>query len=376
MKQLLYLVVIIALGAGTWFAISKVREAAAEQDGTRPRTAIIERRTIERVVSAGGFVEPIVSVEVKSEISGRIAKIMVSEGDQVSRNQPLVELDTTALRTELTEAQRNYQAFKLRLEKARRDFARLEGLMERQYAQQSQFLDAQTELELAEIEVEVRQARLEKAQENLDKATILSPRDGVVTDLGVSQGQVVIGATSVNQGTTLMKVHDLNHLLVRTTVNEIDISGIEVGAKARISFDSLPGLNFTGTVRSISPFAVNESNVRVFPLRISFEANGERVRPGISANVEIPVETVEDTLSVVLSAVFSEGRQRFVFIEREDGSVERRPVRTGLSNAHVVELTEGVDEGEIVRLTRPQDYIGPAQTAGNRTDRQQSARRG
>ncbi len=375
MKQLIYLIVILALGAGTWFAVAKVREAAAEQDGARPRTAVVERRTIERVVSASGFVEPIVTVEVKSEISGRIAGIMVREGDTVVRNQPLVELDTTALRTELTEAQRNFQAFKLRLEKARRDFIRLEGLMERQYAQESQFLDAQTELELAEIEVEVRQARLEKAQENLDKATILAPRDGIVTDLGVSQGQVVIGATSVNQGTTLMRVHDLDQLLVRSTVNEIDISGIEAGSKARISFDSLPGLNFVGTVQTISPFAINESNVRVFPLRIAFEANGERVRPGISANIEIPVEIVEDTLSVVLSAVFSEGRQRFVFVENENGTIEKRPVKTGLSNAHVVELTAGVTAGEIVRLTRPQEFIESAKAATNGEERP-SRRRG
>lgn len=364
MKQLTYLAVIIALGAGTWFAISKVRESTAEQRNERPRTSVVERRTIERVVSAGGFVQPVVSVEVKSEISGRIANVMVSEGDRVVRNQPLVELDTTALRTEFVEAQRNYQAFKLRLEKARRDFERLEGLMEHRYAQESQYFDAKTELELAEIEVDVREARLVKAQESLDKATILSPRDGIVTDISVSQGQVVIGATSVNQGTTLMRVHDLDELLVHTTVNEIDISGIKVGAKARITFDSIPGLTIEGEVQQISPFAINESNVRVFPVRIAFDAGDNRIRPGISANVEIPVEIVENVPSIVLSAVFSEGRQRFVFVESADGSVEKRNVRTGLSNAHVIEIIEGVGEGDVVRLTRPKDYNPDKAAAG------------
>lgn len=191
----------------------------------------------------------------------------------------------------------------------------------------------------------------------MDKATILAPLDGIVTDLNITEGQVVVGATSVNQGTTLMKVHDLDKLLVKTSVNEIDIEGIQINTPVHISFDSLPGLTFKGTVSEIAAFAIVENNLRMFPIKIAFDSQDQPVRAGISANVDIPVESAQDVLAVVLSAVFSDGNRRHVYIHKSDTEYEKRTITTGINNIHHVQITSGVEEGDTVRLTRPRDVL-------------------
>ncbi len=358
MKTVIIIVILAALGTGAYFTWTKIQEESAPSGPAFATTSESSRQTIEEAIEASGFVEPVISTDVRSEISGRIAHIYVEPGETVVRGQKLVELDRTALITELTEAQRHYQAELLRMDQARRNYERLQGLFSKNFAQESEFLDTETAYELSKIQVEVRKAQLEKAEENLSKTIITAPQPGIISDLNINEGQVIIGATSVNQGTLLMVIHDLGDLYVKLSVNELDIEKLEPGMAAEVTFDALPNLTFNGKVSSVHPFAINENNLRVFTVEITFDPGGKRVRPGISANVRIVTSRVEDAVAVGLSAVFNERGEHYVYVIDANGNREKRPVKIGINNNMWIEIREGVEAGETVSLVRSRNQ-GP-----------------
>ncbi len=315
-------------------------------------TVQVELGTIENTVEAGGEVRPQVSSAVRSEISGRIGRIFVEDGEEVEAGQKLIELEQVSLLTELREAERNFQADELRVEQARWNYLREQELFEKEYSQEKSLMDNRIALELAEIQLAVREARLEKARENLDKTTIRAPHDGIITEMDLNEGQVITGATSVNQGTQLMMINNLERLYIQIDVNELDISRIREGMPVRISFDALTDQEFSGEVLRRFPYAREEGGQRVFRLHIAFDASNKRILPGISANVTIPVEVVADVPVVLISAVFSERGEKVVYRVGEDGSVRRRPVETGIDDLHNIHIINGVEPGDVLSLKR------------------------
>ena len=239
------------------------------------------------------------------------------------------------------------------MERARRDYEREQELREKGFTNQKTYLDAKTDLEIAEIELNVRLARLERARETLAKTTILAPHAGVVSHLDLSEGQVIVGATSVNEGTVLMKINDPTVLLVETRVTEIDYNRIHEGMSARVTFDALPDQEFVGEITSITNYAERVDNQRVFGVEVNFVAHGAQVQPGISANIEVPIARAEDVPAVVLSAIFVEGQKAYAYVRAADGTFEKREVETGVRNAFNVQITSGLEVADVVSLVKP-----------------------
>ncbi|MEM0965166.1 MAG: efflux RND transporter periplasmic adaptor subunit [Verrucomicrobiota bacterium] len=354
MKKILIVVILLGLlGTGGWYFWSAYESSQSATAESGRATFAVVSRTIRENIEATGIVEPKVSTEVRSEISGRIESIFVEEGDEVERGQPLIELDRITLQNELTEAERNLQSFQLRLEQAERNFLRLQKLSQQEFARESELEDAETEFALAQLDLEVRETRVETARDNLDKATILAPQAGVISNLDVNEGQVIVGATSVNQGTLLMNVNDLSELIVRSSVNEVDVMRISEKTEVLISFDSIPDLTIEGDITEISRFGRADNSVRVFPIEVTFPADDSRLRSGITANLFFPLAEVTDVPAVLISAVFNiRGKQTLVVL-MENGEYEMREVTTGLSDTEFVQILEGASLGDEVSLTRP-----------------------
>ncbi len=352
-KAFIFLAILVVLGGAGWFAWSAWKSSSEESKGKDEKTLEVVSRTIRENIEANGVVEPRVATEVRSEISGRIDSILVEEGDHVDRGQILVELDRNTLRNELSEAERNLQAYQLRLQQAERTFRRLGILSEREFARTSELEDAETAYELALLEMEVRKTRVETARDNLDKATILAPQGGIVSDLDINEGQVIVGATSVNQGTILMNVNDMSELVVRASINEVDVNQIEAGDEVQIEFDSIPDLAVEGTITSVSRFGQSEGGRRVFPVEVSFPATDERLRVGISADLLFPVAEAIDVPAVLISAVFDIDGESTLIMVGEDGTKTMQPVETGLSDNQYIEIVSGAQVGDQISLTRP-----------------------
>jgi len=354
MKRALISLLILALvGGGIYGLLQVLPESSGKQ--THIRTDTAERRDLKSVVPATGEVLPLLSSSVKSEISGRITKIMIEEGEAVVREQQLLELDRTSLETRLREAQRSLEAEKLRLEKSERNYKRLEELFAKKFVGEKEYLDAQTELNLAQLNLEISQARLEDAAEDLSKTTILAPHDGVVTLLGVLEGQVISGASSVSNGTDLLTIAQLNELYMEANINEVDVEKLFIGQPAFLRFDAIPDFQVEGRISVIAPSARKDGNVRVFPIEVVFEVADNRVRPGISATVEVPIESADNVVSVLLSAVFNDKGKSITYVETLTGW-ERREVTTGINNLQHVEIRSGLNEGEVVALSRPLEF--------------------
>ena len=358
MKKLILAVIVLGVLGTLTYYVAKYLIAVKAMEAMDPTpTTQVVKVDIDENVSATGFVQPIVTTEIRSEINGKIAKIYVEDGSVVKEGDILLELDKTSLESENSKASNEYSLQKLTLEQEERDFQRQEELMKKGFAIAKDFDDAKTSLRKAKIQLEVKKAEWEKAQDNLSKTSILAPQSGTITDMNLTPGQVIVGAGSVSEGTLLMKVSSLENLYVEVKINEIEVEKIKAVKEPDISFDSMGDLRFKGEVIYVSPYAKNENNIRVFPVKVAFTAVGGRVRPGISANIEFPVKKVKDVCAVILSAVYAEDKVKYVFAKRGDGMWEKRRVETGINDIKYVEITKGLKEGETVALSFPKKNL-------------------
>jgi len=181
----------------------------------------------------------------------------------------------------------------------------------------------------------------------------MAPHDGMITLLDVVEGQVISGATSVNNGTDLLTLAQLDQLYLEASINEVDVEKLELGRQAQITFDAIPDFTIDGEISVIAASARRDDNIRVFPIEVVFEVADARVRPGISASVEIPVANAENVPSVILSAVFNEDDgSSYVFLKNPAGW-ERRSVEVGINNLQYVEIKTGLAPDDVVALSRP-----------------------
>lgn len=319
-------------------------------------TALVEKKTIEERITVSGFVKPETVTEIKSEINGRIIRILVENGQFVEQDELLLEIDPQTYQTTVESNDRTTRQRRLDVEKAERDMRRIKQLYENDFATEQEYLDAVTDLESKKLQLEIAQAALDNAKIELAKTAIRAPHAGMISDLDVFVGNVISGAGSFSNGTTLMKVNDMSKLRVEADLNEIEANKIAVGAQTNLTFDSLPKTAFSGTVNYLSSFGVQDSATSTlykFPVRVNFTTGGVLVRPGTSANLLILVADAADAACVPASAVFIENGVRYVFVKRGERRFERRPVTIGIGNLNFIQITEGVSAGETIATTRP-----------------------
>jgi RND family efflux transporter MFP subunit len=361
-KNLIILTTVALVAAATvyWWpedAVKGGRRAGGAKGGApqNPIESIVAIRDIEETVDAAGYVRPVIFSDVKAEVSGKIQKIHVKDGQVVKKGDILIELDPLLVKADQEEARRNVQLQALNLEKSTRDLKRAEALREKGFVSDRELLDARTAYEVTKLQCDVAQSRFEKAEENVRKTVLVAPHDGMVSDANnLVEGQVVIGAQSINSGTLLLRVSDVSVLRVDVNLNEFAATRLSLGREATITFDSIPGLTKKGQVTFLAPFGtpdVKTPDLRVFPCQVSFAA-GDGARPGISANLSVLVAREAGCLSIPVSAIFVEGKDRIVYAKGGSGEWERRSVKLGLSDAGYTQVKSGVQAGETVSLVR------------------------
>ncbi len=205
--------------------------------------------------------------------------------------------------------------------------------------------DAKT-VQLAQARYEAAQATLEKAQETLEAATIVAPFDGTVIAVGAEVGDLV------SSGTSIVTLADLSGLEVIASVDETDISQVEVGQKAQISFDALTGRTFSGKVLEVPLEGTLAQNVVSYEVRFSLEsAEDADLLPGMTANVNIVTGQKQNVLLVPLLAI-QQGDTGDVVLVRDSttGTTATAPVQVGLNDGTYVEIVRGLIEGDVVEV--------------------------
>lgn len=355
MKRAIITLFVLALIIVGIYGLLQVVPEGKGRKSSAVQTNTASLRDLKSVIPATGEVLPLLSSIVKSEISGRITRIAVKEGDSVQRGEVLVELDRISLETRVREAERSFEADRLRLERSKRNYERLNELYAKKFVGEKEFLDAETDFRLSELNLEIAQARLEDAEEDLSKTVITAPHEGILTLLNVTDGQVISGATSVSNGTDLLTIAQLSELYMEANINEVDVERLFVGQSAYLRFDAIPDFEVEGRIDVIAPSARRDGNIRVFPIEVVFEVADNRVRPGISATVEVPIASVEGVVSILISGVFTEEQSSHVYLKTATGW-ERRKVEVGINDLQYVEIKNGLDADDAIALSRPPSF--------------------
>ncbi|MFP3904280.1 MAG: efflux RND transporter periplasmic adaptor subunit, partial [Armatimonadota bacterium] len=196
-------------------------------------------------------------------------------------------------------------------------------------------------------EVARAEAALANARAKLAYATIEAPITGVIGTVTTQEGETVAAGLSAP---TFVEIIDLGRLEVDAFVDEVDIGKVKVGQKAQFTVDAFPDRTFAGHVRAIYPDAVIQDNVVYYDVVIEIEDDyAGLLRPQMTTNVTIFLETREDVLFVPNGAVHREQGETVAYVVR-DGSSERRVVEIGVRQDGEAEVVEGLKEGEEVLL--------------------------
>lgn len=358
------LVLMILLGvAGTFgYRHLEKQKAATQIQQEEELTAEVTRETIELNVEVSGDIEPLEQVEVKAEVSAKLKKIHVELGGHAERGELLFELDDQELLTELESAELEIASARLDLEKALSDHQRNQRLFEKELIPARDVANSLTDKELAENSVERAQKRVQNVKDKLDKTKVHAPISGIILEMPVVEGQIIVAAASVNSGTLLMTLADLSNLVITTHINQIDVAKLNSKMKINFYVDPLPDETFNGRIHTIAPTATVKQNVKGFQVDMVIPEPDKRLKPGMTANVVIPIDVRKDVLSVPLAAVFSEpDRTKVVYIYNREGvSPEKRLVEIGVADLDYVEIESGLAENEVVMLTRPKREKGGA----------------
>ncbi len=363
MKSLAFtLLALLLIGGGGYlgwrlYIANAPDSAVAEEENV----AQVTRQDIALFVRVAGDIEPVVQVEVRPEISARIKKLNVALGQTVTAGDTLVELDDRELLTERNAAEIEIVGARVEAEKAKRDHERDQRLFEKQLISAQAVADSGTRLELAENTLRRAQSRLQTVKDRLEKTRVLAPMDGTILELPVVEGQVVVGAGSVNSGTMLMKLARMDRLQIATHVNQVDVAKLSPGMPIEFTVDSIRTGDMPGVIERIAPTATVRRNIKGFTVDILIENPDPRLRPGMTAEVRIPIEKAEGVLAVPLAAVFNDtngGRITFVRTNGAKSPVEKRPVEIGIANLDFVQIKDGLNENETVLLSRPK--LGPS----------------
>ena len=370
MKNFLILVLVAAaLAVGGVFAWKKFgpEPQAASAVKTRPTTAVAEKRDIKFFVNVAGDIGPAEQVSVRPEVNGKIDALPVDIGDAVKKDQILFTLDDKDLQTERSQRVTEIDGAKLSLkgsqvnrDQAKRNFDRAQELSDGKLISQEVFEESRTEYEKAKNQVDLAQNSLFRANtalaqvdERLTKTKIKAPFDCTILTRPVSVGQAVSGSGGFNSGTEVLTIANLQEMVINAHVNQVDVTRLFINQEVDIQIDSVPGLEIKGAVDRLAPQATIKNGIKGFACRIQLKAPDKRVRPGMTANISIPVASAENVVSVPLSAVFSEQGERFVYVKKDDGSMERTVVQIGVSDFFFAEVTKGLTGGEEVSLETP-----------------------
>lgn len=363
-------------------------------------------RTIISSVSESGVVEPVVEVKIAADVSGEVVALDVREGMEVKRGQVLVTIRPDNYESALEMAQASLsgslaseQNAKAAVEQAYQrflsdsvNFYRQDALFQKKVVTKMEWdaaklqLDiarsawrgSQSNLKSAKYQSEGRAASLKTAQSDLRKTTLFATMDGTITRQNVKTGERVVG-TAQMAGTELFRIADLSKMQVLVKINENDIVHVKIGDTAHVEIDAFEGKTFKGKVTEIAYSAsssasvtgVSNDQITSFEVKVEIDPasylnetsimrgvapHQSPFRPGMSAQVEIFTEVVENAVAVPIQAVTirrigeddAEAPKEVVFVLGKDMKVLQKEVKTGIADDKYIELLSGLAKGEQV----------------------------
>jgi HlyD family secretion protein len=383
---------VLALGAGGWTAYTIHKKKNA---GTEVRMEQVSRRDLVSAVTASGKIEPQTSVDISADITGRIIRIAVEEGDLVTKGQFLVQIDPAQYQAAVSRAEgvvSSTQATLLQT-RANRDQAERAWKRANELTRLGPNLiapataeEARTALDVAEAtysatraQLDQSRASLQEAKDNLAKTRLMSPIAGRVVRLAVEEGEVAVPGTFSRETGLLLTIADLSVILAKVQVDETDVVRLTHDDSVEVTIDAYPDSTFVGRVTRVSQSAkltstetASGSNDRAvdFDVEITLEAPPDDIRPDLSCTARIVTDTRGNALSIPIIALTVRDHERLPnennpaldtmtrrrTAEREEegvflvqnGVANFRPVKVGIAGDEYFEVVDGLRGGETI----------------------------
>jgi HlyD family secretion protein len=309
-------VLLLVAAGGFFFYRHKHRDQA-----TAVQTDEVRRGEVIELVAATGRVQPQTEVKISANVSGRIDVLAVKEGDRVEVGQVLAEIDPTRYSALVLESEAGLRSNRAEarlaaanLEQAKRDYDRRRQMNTQGLGSAGDLENAETSLKVAEARrdasneaVSRAEALLVQARDDRSKTTLRAPKAGIVTQLNVEVGEVVLG-TSQNVGTTLMTIADLNRMEVLSEIDESEVVKVALGDSARIELDALAGKSFSGTISEIANSATTRGRGTAeeethFEVKVAIAGDVSALRPGMTATLDVMTERRDRVLHLPIQCV-------------------------------------------------------------------------
>lgn len=297
MKKLIWIGVVVVLSAAGWWYYSKDDETAESPY----RFATIERGDLEATVAATGNLSAVTTVEVGTQVSGRIDKIYVDFNDRVQQGQLIARIDPTLLEQNVRDAEARLERSRAEVAHRQREFDWNKTLFDAQFITETEFNTIRYNLEVAQADLKSAEISLERARQNLSYTVIYAPIDGVVVERNVDVGQTVAASLSAPQ--LFLIANDLAKMEILAAVDESDIGQIVEGQKVRFTVQAYPDRTFIGTVRQVRLQSTTQENVVNYTVVIDVQNDEGLLLPGMTATVDFLVETAQDVLMVANAAL-------------------------------------------------------------------------
>lgn len=331
------MLVALAAGGGWWWT------QRAKADDVGYRTSKIERGSLQATVSASGAVNPVTQVSVGTQVSGQIKELLVDFNSEVKAGQLIATIDpetfeyrvrsaqadVDAARAAVLTAQANIAASNAAVSRAQvdqteaqRDLDRQQSLVDKQFvaqsvadkarallassnesvkAAQAQLGVTQAQIKSAQANVQQRESALAQARIDLSRTKITSPVNGIVIKRAIEKGQTV--AASLQSPELFVIAQNLSDMQVDASIDESDVGRIRNGQKASFTVDAYPGQTFDGEVRQVRKAAQNVANVVTYVAVVAFTNVGNKLLPGMTANVRLITDVRQDVLKVPNAAL-------------------------------------------------------------------------
>src|SRR3954464_726842 len=265
------------------------------------QTANITRGPITQAVTATGTLNPVLNVQVGSQVSGNIAKLFADFNSQVKAGQVVAQIDPALFQATVTQAEGDLASVQAALELARLNAKRTQDLFNRKTSSQADLDQAMATLHQAEANLKIKQGALDKAKADLDHCTITSPVDGEVISRSVDVGQTV--AASLQAPVIFTIANDLTKMQIDANVAEADVGVVAIDQEVDFTVDAFPNQTFHGKIVQVRNAPITVQNVVTYDTVIGVSNPDLKLKPGMTANVSIVIAHKDDVVKITNAAL-------------------------------------------------------------------------
>lgn len=347
---ILTLIVLLFIGTIV-FLIKRSKPDEIKYDEYEVTLTDIQRKTV-----VTGKISPRTEVAIKPQINGIISELYKEAGQEVQANEVIAKLKVIPDMNSLSAAQSRLRLAEINYKQIQSDYQRSKSLYERRLISDEEFEKITQNLEQAKEECSASQDALEIIRDGVSSSNatgsstlIRSTISGLILDIPIKVGNSVIQANTMNDGTTVANVANMNDLIFTGNVDETEVGKLKEGMPLVISIGALQDYKLDATLEYISPKAIENNGSKQFEIKAAIKVdNQQTIRSGYSANAEIILEEAKQVVAIPESAIEFSGDSTFVYVKSLKG-YERKAVVTGLSDGLNIQILKGLQVGECVR---------------------------